>query len=260
MYKASILADSTHNGNRLVTFELEMPRYIWPEFLTHREFSRNAQSSRAIPNYKMIENLRGDSKVEPTFMLNQPGMTAEYNISPALGIEASKIWDEAMEYAIKASQRLAGLGIHKQVTNRLLEPFSTIKAIVSSTSYENFFNLRCSSDAQQEIQTIAYMMREAMAKSTSRRVDVSYYHLPLVTLSERDMYAIEILKKLCVARCARVSYLNHKGDTNISSDLTLYNKLLSSKHASAFEHCATPMPERHGNFNGWQQHRQEVSL
>lgn len=230
MFKACVLADSTHNNNRLITLEVEMPRYIWPEVLTHREFSRCAQSSRAIPNYRLINSLRGDSKVTPIFMLNQPGMTASIPLANGALDTAEDIWDQAREDAIAHAERLTTLGVHKQIVNRLIEPFSTIKAIVSSTSFDNFFKLRISDDAQQEIQAIAKLMKSKIDLSTSRRVDLEYWHLPLVTYTERDMYSIEILKKLCVARCARVSYLNHNGISSVEDDLRLYESLRTNNH------------------------------
>jgi thymidylate synthase ThyX len=260
MFKAEILADSIHNNNRLVTFELEVPRYIWPEILTHRVFSRNAQSSRAIPNYKLINNLTGKSKVTPIFMENRPGMAA---VDPLKGVKlskATKIWDDARLEAIKYAEKLVVLGVHKQVANRLIEPFSTIKAIVSSTEWDNFYTLRTAPDAQQEMQVIAGMMKEAMESSTPRRVAHDYWHLPLISQFERDTLSVEILKKVSAARCARVSYLNHNGDNTIKDDIILYERLVKSKHCSPLEHIATPLEGWHGNFNGWLQHRQELGL
>ena len=48
-----------HYAN-LWTFELTYPRYIHSEFMTHRVFSRNASSSRAIPVKRMIEQVRNN--------------------------------------------------------------------------------------------------------------------------------------------------------------------------------------------------------
>lgn len=57
MITAKIIADSvcTENGKRITSFLLTYPRFIHSEFMTHRMFSRNAASSRAIPLKKMIE-------------------------------------------------------------------------------------------------------------------------------------------------------------------------------------------------------------
>ena len=50
MIEAKIIADSlSEAGKRIVTFELQYQRFIHGEVMTHRLFSRNAMSSRAIP-------------------------------------------------------------------------------------------------------------------------------------------------------------------------------------------------------------------
>ena len=49
-YHAEVLIDSVNPaGQRLTTFVLRFPRFVLSEFNTHRMFSRNASSSRAIP-------------------------------------------------------------------------------------------------------------------------------------------------------------------------------------------------------------------
>ena len=54
-YSARILLDSlSPSGARLTTMEVRYPRFIHSEMMTHRVFSRNAASSRAIPIKKMI--------------------------------------------------------------------------------------------------------------------------------------------------------------------------------------------------------------
>lgn len=260
MFKAQILADSTHGQDRLTTFELEMPRYIWPEMLTHRVFSRNAQSTRAIPVHKMIENLKGDSRVTPILMQNCPGMSPDTPLPSESAVHALDIWDKARREAILSAEILCQLGVHKQVVGRLLEPFSTIKAIVSSTSFDNFFELRLAKEAQQEIQVVARLMKDALDMSKPVRMDIGEWHLPLVSSKEKDMYPVETLKKICSARCARVSYLNHKGEHRIEDDLYLHDRLVENKHASALEHCATPAHGKWGNFRGWYQYRLEAGL
>ena len=62
--RVKIIADSIVDDKRVTTFELEYPRYVHSELLTHRVFSRNCASSRAIPLDKMIE-LTIDNPVIP---------------------------------------------------------------------------------------------------------------------------------------------------------------------------------------------------
>ena len=260
MFEVKIISDSTHNGNRLTTFELEYCRYIHAELLMHREFSRSSQSSRAIPVTKQIEILEKGGGATPIFMKNQKGMAASERIE---GLEldyCEEAWENAKENAIESAKELISLGVHKQIANRVLEPFITIKTILSSTSFENFFNLRTAPGAQQEMQYLAVLMKDLYTTNKPKKLDVGEYHLPYINEDEEYGYSIDVLKKLSVARCARVSYLNHNGVRDIQDDLRLYEQLVSERHASATEHVATPFPGRYGNFNGWKQHRQEINL
>ena len=60
-YSARVLLDSVSPGGvRLVTMEVRYPRFIHAEFMTHRMFSRNAGSSRALPIRKMIAAVRDE--------------------------------------------------------------------------------------------------------------------------------------------------------------------------------------------------------
>lgn len=260
MFNVKILKDSTHNGNRLTTFELEYPRYIHSEVLMHREFSRNSQSSRAIPVAKSIEILEKGGGTIPIFMRNRSGMAASERIEGADLTYCEEAWEYAKENAIDSAKELISLGVHKQIANRLLEPFLTIKTILSSTSFDNFFNLRIAPGAQQEIQHLAILMKELYTSSKPEQLDVCQYHLPYITEDEKEQYPVDTLKKLSTARCARVSYLTHGNVKSIVDDLRLHDQLLADKHASAFEHTATPYPEKVSNFKGWLQYRKEVGL
>ena len=58
---AEIVADSVNeHGNRITTMLLTYPRFIHGEVLTHRMFSRNSASSRAIPFEKMYKMVAED--------------------------------------------------------------------------------------------------------------------------------------------------------------------------------------------------------
>jgi thymidylate synthase ThyX len=63
MTTALIIEDSINRaGVRLVTMQLRYPRFVHAEFMTHRVFSRNASSSRAIPVAKMIKQVREEPR------------------------------------------------------------------------------------------------------------------------------------------------------------------------------------------------------
>ena len=260
MITAKIIADSVseESGDRLTTLELQYPRYIHAEVMTHRVFSRNAQSSRAIPVEKAIELVTSEP-VEPIFMKNQPGMQADEKLVGMAYMEARDEWNLARDEAIESAQILLRLGVHKQIANRILEPFSHIKVILSGTEFNNFFRLRIAADAQQEIHELALAMQLAIHESMPHFLKKEEWHLPYIAQKERDNYSLGMLKKMSVARCARVSYLNHdKTKPDIDKDIELYHFLKESRHMSPLEHVATPLEVGRGNFRGWRQHRDEI--
>ncbi len=311
---AKIIADSvSEQGIRLTTIQLRYPRFIHAEFLTHRVFSRNASSSRAIPVERVIEDIINDTAMPIHWGKNQPGMQAreehragvrfdEYRrIMIGSGQDYAKVsdfldredaWFEARNHAVTLARAFAAAGYHKQIVNRLLEPFAHINVLVSATEYSNFFALRDHPDAQPEIQVLAAQMKDAMEHSTPKTMKPGEWHLPYVTPD--DCFEIvdritgngvlrvkptqdqinEYGVRLSVARCARVSYLTVEGKKpTIEADLALYDRLLAGVplHASPAEHQATPdvftndqfytgyeKPSLHGNFSGWIQYRKTL--
>lgn len=252
--EVKIIKDSIHNGNRLVTYELKYPYYIHGEVMTHRVFSRNGQSNRAIPVKIIIEKVKNECWY-PIFMKNQKGMAASI---PIVGddLEECKIaWMRSKSDAIGNAIWLERIGVHKQVASRILSPFSRMTLILSATEFDNFFNLRIHPAAQQEMQELAIGMYEARRKSTPIMLDVGQWHLPYLSDVEKDKFKLDDLKKISSARCARVSYLNHEGTTDPKKDIELHDTLLKERHMSPFEHVATPHPKAHANFIGWEQYR-----
>lgn len=267
MIYAKIIADSINStGQRLTTLELNYPRFIHGELLTHRALSRNSMSSRAIPIAKMIEQVRNDPVIPIHWGMNQPGMQAKDEIdNKAI---ARVHWRVAANSAADHAESMAKLGLHKQVVNRILEPFQWMRTIVSATEWSNFFSLRIHPDAEPHIYALAIAMRDAMEASRPvLRVDDSLFerswHLPYVTQYEREFLDEPgILCKISAARCARVSYLTHCGASpSVDADLALYERLAGSVpiHASPLEHQALACDDEiSGNFVGWIQNRQRV--
>lgn len=260
---AEILCDSmAPNGSRLTTFLLEYPRYIHAELLTHRVFSKNSASSRAIPIDKMISNVR-ENPVKPIFMKNQKGMAASIKMEGEELLKAEREWQTALNLACVQAIRLSELGVHKQIANRVLEPFSHIKVVLSGTEFENFFELRISPEAQQDIQELAIQMRDALLKSKFKFMNKYEWHLPFITDEEKEDIEASTLLKISVARCARVSYGNFFNDKTLEDDINLHDKLLASKHMSPFEHVARPASNNPNvvisNFKGWHQLRHMVT-
>lgn len=280
---AKIIADSIANGIRLVTMEFCYPRFIHSEVMTHRMFSRNASSSRAIPVERVLEQVKDSPAMPIHWGKNQPGMRADIEYTGCEIPPLESLWRRASEDAHYWASELEGMCIHKQIVNRLLEPFQWIKVIVTATEWGNFFKLRDHADAQPEIAFLAAEMRKAMEESTPVELKPGEWHLPYVTKSSGR---IEDDIKCSVARCARVSYNNHDNSSpDIEKDIALADRLLSAGHMSPLEHQATPMqyiwegdlewengdwPKGYthsdrigtlwsGNFRGWIQYRQYIN-
>ena len=256
---AKIVADSVSQQDvRLCTLQLRYPKFIHGEFMTHRAFSRNASSSRAIPVERLIQDVLDDPAMPVFWGKNRPGMQATEPMQAWEEDEAVEAWLRARDAAVAHARRLASMGVHKQLVNRVIEPWCHINVVVTATDWANFFALRCHPDAQPEMRVLAEAMRDVLAASTPKPLRLGEWHLPFVNNDEwrnwppdlvvgGDGYSGEEcnanLVKLSVARCARVSYLTHDGKTpDVEADLALYERLVGSTplHASPAEHQATP--------------------
>lgn len=257
-YHTKVILDSVSpKGFRLTTMEVRFPRIVLAEFNTHRMLSRNSASSRAIPVARTLATVLGDPFIPIYWGKNQKGMQANEELTEYAQDQAQRAWLRARDAAVQAARELMDLGVHKQIANRVLEPFMWHTVIVSATTYKNFFALRCHPDAQPEIQRAAYMMREAMDKSAPSLVDYGEWHLPYIDDEDRKNFALPELKKISTGRCARVSTLTHDGNRDPQKDISLGTDLATKGHWSPFEHPATPLEGQFGNFLGWFQYRKE---
>lgn len=259
--KAKIIAHSKSsvNGKEIITMELEYPRFIHAEILTHRMFSRNAASSRAIPVAKMIEQVRNDPAQPVHWGKNQSGMQAEEEVSgkePYGGGDMKDLvkrrWCESAKLQANFAEELSDYGLHKQVVNRILEPFQTMKTVVTATEWENFYWLRNHEDAQPEIKRLAEVMLEAVSKSEAITLLPGEWHVPYY---EGGFWmqgmgdSIEDALAISASCCAQVSY--RLLDDSIEKARMVYKRLVESSpvHASPFEHQASPMEEtKHSDF------------
>lgn len=268
---AIVIADSiSDQGIRLTTFQLRYWRAIHSEVMTHRTFSRNAGSSRARPVKAIIEQVRTNPYGPIHWGENQAGMQASKEIDPSKISRAKFAWLMAAKAAADHAEGMMNMGLHKQVVNRILEPFTYIDVVVTATDYDNFFALRLHPDAQPEIQQLAQAMKEALDASAPKLLNHGEWHLPYIQDEERDLQDLDTLKKISAARCARVSYKTFDGNVSTwGQDIELYDKLMGGdiKHSSPTEHQATPdkyqvykwdCPQYHGNFTGWIQYRKTL--
>lgn len=271
MYEARIIEHSISNdGVELTTFQLKYPRYIHAEFMTHRVFSRNASSSRAIPVEKLVQKSLDEMVFPIRWGLNQPGMQAnEQELEGEKLAQAKLVWKRMAEYCADGVRELAELGLHKQWANRPLEWFGHIEVVVTATEWENFYHLRDHADAQPEIRELAQLMRKAHSESVPvlrdgfNIEDPFNWHLPYVTQQERAEHSVADLVRMSTARNARVSYLTHdKQEPVIEQDILLHERLVGGKpiHASPTEHIAYPISGTSwsGNFRGWHQYRKNI--
>ncbi len=244
MFKVEIVADSIgFMCPRLTTMALTYPRFIHAELMTYRTLSRNASSSRAIPVKTMLDNIRRDPAMPVWWGKNQPGMQAREELESDQKTEAQLAWLNARDEAVKWANKLSDLGLHKQITNRILEPWMLITTLVTSTVWDNLYAQRIDPDAQPEFKALAELMLKAHNESVPKVLAKGQWHLPYIRPEE---YAIPttdtyFLQKISAARCARVSYLNHdKSVPVIERDLELYQSLMTKdiKHASPTEHQA----------------------
>lgn len=261
MFRAEILADSiTEGGQRLTTMKITYPRFVHSEFMTHRRFSRNAASSRAIPVKKMIERILENTAAPIVWGENRRGMEATAMLDDRDQILSEAGWYAARDAMIAQAQRFIEIGVHKQIANRLLEPFMWMTVIVSSTEWDNFFKLRCAKNAQPELAHIAWMMKDELEANTPQVVRRGEWHLPMIRPDELNIVRSHLIK-VSAGRCARVSYLTHDGRRDIAEDLRLHDDLVRDEHWSPLEHQAQadPWAGPSGNFTGgWVQYRQMV--
>lgn len=285
-YAAKIILDSVQpDGVRLTTMEVTLPKFILAELNTHRAFSRNSASSRAIPFEKMLQRVMDDPVMPVWWGKNQSGMQAREEMHQFNREQSTALWLKARDEAVATAYAMNSQGCHKQIVNRLIEPWLFTTVIVSSTNYAHFFALRCHPDAQPEMRHTADLMKAAYDESTPRRLEYGHWHMPYIrdqdhadavemtpdpTDNPHEKFVADytaILAKVSTARCARVSYLTHDGKRDLQADINLHHRLIESGHWSPTEHIAqacmpgVPNDPKAGNFDpGWIQYRKTYCL
>lgn len=256
--RAELICDSIFKGVRITTLSLRFPRFILPQMNTHRVFSRNSASSRAIPTKRYITE---SATYCPIFWnKNKAGMTPGDFLPEDKIIECIKEWEKSRRFAIEQALfyvKDSDCAVAKERANRLLEPFAYVNYNLTSVHWDNFFNQRLHHDAQLEIRLVAELMNEAINNSVPIERPT---HLPYITQEDLELEQIddddvnnlkigdERLMRLIrksVARCARVSYSsdfeNNKCKlSSQSDDDRLHDFLIKSNppHLSPAEHVA----------------------
>jgi hypothetical protein len=269
MISAAVVCHSqAPNGEQLLTLEVEFHRFILAEVNTHRVLSRNYQSSRAVPVEKMIKQVRENPAIPVHWGKNQRGMVAEEELDAKLG-EAR--WRRAAHEAANQAQELNNLGYHKQIVNRVLEPFIWTKGVITATleGWQSVLDLRLCKDSQPEFRVLAEKIKGAISNSNPVQLNWDDYHLPYVewskdeeeilTFTDPDITTIEQAVKVSCSSCAQVSY--RVLDTSLEKAIKVYDMLNLPKkgvfkedpaHFSPAEHVALVREGRHfqGEFTG----------
>jgi hypothetical protein len=267
-----VLADSiTEDGIRLITARMTYWRSIHAELMTYREFSRCAASSRAIPVMTMLKAVLFDPAGPVHWGANQKGMQARSELQGWRRWLVEKIFYAARYPAVLMAWFLTQIGLHKQVANRILEPWMWMTTLVTSTSWDNILVQRYHPDAQPDFQVLAHRLLEALNGSTPRLLKEGQWHLPMVEQNDdQGPAALSNKLKLSVARAARTSYTTQEGKVpNWSDDMRIYDSLIAADpwHASPSEHQATPdcgqygTMRLNGNFHhAWIQNRKLLEM
>lgn len=260
MISAQILADSINPlGNRITSWLLTYPRFIHGEVMTHRVFSRNAASSRAIPISRMIRAVISNPAAPEFWGANEKGMQSHTKLGACRTVLSKLLWHHSRWLGVAGAWLLSKLGVHKQIANRLLEPWSHMTLIVTCTNHENFFSLRAHKDAQPEFQVLAFRMLNEYLDSEPVKLGWGQVHNPFALVEP-------LPEGHCMmagaGRAARLSYLTHDGKRDTFADIRLAERLLGAGHWSPFEHIATAkILHDRSNFDGddlsgWEQYRQ----
>lgn len=251
------LSWSPETRQEIVTWELVYPRYIHCELLTHRAFSRNSASSRATPVATMVKEVRENPCYFDEIRHNQKGMTGgDLVAQDDADVFRGQWWALSNMAARFAEDWGVKKGFAKQTVNRILEPFSFIRTLVTATAVANFFKLREAEDAQPEMRNLAGAMRCAMEKAERRHLadggTASLIHLPYGDLIEETDVKARIIRS--VAACARVSVMRGDGKkTTFEEDYEFVKRLYENRHMSPFEHVAraSRCEGRYYNLRDW---------
>lgn len=267
MISAKVICDSvSEQGIRLTTMLVDYPRIVHAEQLKHRMFSTSAASSRAIPFAKMQEQLTG----KPIrFGSAQAGMQDGGQLDKPIKFidgygavncdNASYLWDYAAGVASDISCAFKDAGFHKQIYNRITEPFQTMRVLITATEWDNFWWLRNDVAADPTLHETARIMKEAYDASAPQLLKAGEYHLPFVKfIWQRDVetgklyqvffsddgitdITLEEAIIVSCARCAAQSFRNT--DYDLGKSKQVYDRLVNGDkiHAGALEHVATPM-------------------
>lgn len=251
---AKVICDSiSESGNRITTLEIEYPRFILAELNTHKMLEKNSSSSRAIPIKAMIEQIESNMAMPLYWGKTKSGMQADGEVELFEQTVAHSQWTMAYLDAVDRVNEISNVGVHKQTTNRLLEPFQMMKTVITGTDWANFFNLRIHPDAQPEFCMLAYKMYQAIQESKPNLLKEGEFHLPYVNIgwngkgeiayfdADFNVISLEQAQRISASCCAQTSY--RKSDDSLEKADKIFDMLINAEviHSSPFTHLATPV-------------------
>lgn len=256
----TIRASINPAGEKIVTLVARYPRFIHSELMTHKDLRRNASSSRAIPFKTMLRLTRKEMAAPIFWGKNQPGMQAQVELTGFAKWFAKFMWYGTGHIVLTLAWLLSFSKVHKQVINRMIEPWTYINVQITATNWNRMLNLRLDKAAQPEFQLLAQLIKEALDTAEYEQLQWGEWHLPWID-SEETMYITSQLILISSARSARLSYTPiGEPKRNIEKDLTLSNDLLVQEHLSPFEHPARAEPGVHAGMAGWCNYRTSIGM
>lgn len=258
--KLLLYSESEITHKKIATFIITIPKFIQAQINSHRALSRNSGSSRAIPAKIIRKRVIKNPFTPIEFGHNQSGMRGGKEVSGIKLILAKKIWLWSRFIPCFFHYLGEKLNIHKEVLNRLIEPWMFTEVVLTATEWANFIRLRSDNAAQPEIQIIAKEISRLLKSEKPQILKTGEWHLPFISKEESVEFDINVIQKISAARCARVSYKLYDGSSsNIEKDIALCDRLIFEGHWSPFEHIAMANEtlDRSGNFVGWRQYRKE---
>jgi len=257
-FEVRVVAASKGPWGKIATIVARYPRFIHSELMTHKDLSRNASSSRAIPFRKMLKLTRKDMAAPIEWGKNQPGMQSKEELSGFSRWAAIFLWHLTGHIVLSLAWVMSFTNVHKQIINRMIEPWTYINVQMTATNWDRMLKLRIDPAAQPEFQLLARLIKVALSNCYYQPLQPGEWHMPWVE-KDKHFWQLGQLKKLSAARSARLSY-TPIGEVKLNGpkDLRLAHDLLGQFHLSPFEHQATPAKGRHANLDGWMNYRTEL--
>lgn len=253
--EVKVLLDSLnpYTGTRLTTLHCVYPQFIHQQVLTHRMFSRNSSSLRAIS----FDRITDWDLVLPTWTTEQKGMQGSIVTDDLTNDKADSLVKELYIKTQQICKQLQELGIHHQNINDYLRPFINIHTVITATDWINFFEQRLHESTKPDMQRLAWEIYYALEES---KPSECMQHIPMVEDIRGKEFLLSDTQLISAARLARISYFKWQDDPQ--KDLELAKKLIENNHPSPFEHIAFAQQDDsyYANFKSWKQLRKVLEI